>query len=207
MNGDWFPWGGAQNGNAEEIRFGSTLEADGPERYIAAWRHVHGIFETQGADNVSWVWSINPDSIPDEPWNAPLEYYPGDDYVDWVGSTIFNFGDSRPELTWAYWRSFAEIVREPYRQLSTLGKPIIIPEVGSAEGSGGKGNWIHEMAVDIRLDFPLIKAIVWFNENDRDLGNWRFETSPAAESAWSEVAREEFFATEPIITNVGGGSD
>ena len=46
MNGTWYPWGVHVNGNT-------------PALYVRAWRHVHGIFDAAGADNVSWVWSIN----------------------------------------------------------------------------------------------------------------------------------------------------
>jgi hypothetical protein len=45
MNGDWYSWGGPKNEN----------EA-GPGKYLAAWRHLHDIFESEGASNVLWVW-------------------------------------------------------------------------------------------------------------------------------------------------------
>ena len=35
MNGGWFPWGVGTNGN-------------GPADYVAAWRHIHDIFEQKG---------------------------------------------------------------------------------------------------------------------------------------------------------------
>ena len=46
MNGDWYPWAEATNGNA-------------PGDYVDAWRHVHRAFRAVGAANVRWVWSPN----------------------------------------------------------------------------------------------------------------------------------------------------
>jgi hypothetical protein len=43
MNGNWFSWSEGVNGNQ-------------PGEYVAAWRHVHDIFTSVGATNVSWVW-------------------------------------------------------------------------------------------------------------------------------------------------------
>ena len=46
MNGFWYPWSVGVNGNT-------------PETYVAGWRHVVDRFRAAGADNVSFVWSIN----------------------------------------------------------------------------------------------------------------------------------------------------
>lgn len=44
MNGTWSPWGVGINGNT-------------PAEFVKAWRHIHNIFEQEGATNVRWVWS------------------------------------------------------------------------------------------------------------------------------------------------------
>jgi hypothetical protein len=74
MNGWWYPWGS---------RTGTT-----PAEFIAAWRHVHDLFAKQHADNVIWSWD------PTHQYKSPgpgkiatpaSEWYPGSQYVDWVG--------------------------------------------------------------------------------------------------------------------------
>src|SRR5207253_2783842 len=72
MNGDWHPWGGADNGGD-------------PASFVSAWRHIHDIFAAHHATNVAWVWGPNWNSNPDTSWNDVSRYDPGDDYVDWVG--------------------------------------------------------------------------------------------------------------------------
>lgn len=81
MNGDWFPW------------------YHDPENYVRAWRHVVDIFRMEGATNAKWTWSLNPSLYQDDvSWlmNA-RKYWPGSDYVDYVGSTMISFGGQRCE--------------------------------------------------------------------------------------------------------------
>lgn len=203
MNGDWFPWGGTENGADETGGFGSEIRSDGPERLVATWTYIHDIFEDEGADNVTWVWAPNHNSVPEVPWNEMLEYYPGDHYVDWIGLTVYNVGDASDLLPWAEWRSFREVLTPPYNVVAPLGKPIIIAELGTAEGSGGKATWIRDMGEDIRLHFPEIKAIVWFDQDDRNLGDFRIATSLEARNAWSEIATDQFFSQLPSAAEAG----
>ncbi|HEX2318931.1 MAG TPA: glycosyl hydrolase [Streptosporangiaceae bacterium] len=74
MNGWWYPWGS----------HGGTT----PAEFIAAWRHIHDVFANQGTRNVIWSWD------PTHQYKSPSvgkiatpasEWYPGNDYVDWVG--------------------------------------------------------------------------------------------------------------------------
>src|SRR5437867_5422507 len=66
-----------------------------PADFIAAWRHVHDLFDQERATNVVWVWC--PTSwtfISKTPW--PPDYYPGDAYVDWVAADGYNWYPGRP---------------------------------------------------------------------------------------------------------------
>ena len=96
MNGDWFPWSERVNGNASG-------------QYAPMWRHVKGIFDAEGAVNVTWVWAPN---IVD-PGEIPLAgLYPGDAAVDWTGVSGYNWGTNpaQPGL----WRSVSQIHRAAY---------------------------------------------------------------------------------------------
>jgi hypothetical protein len=62
--------------------------------YRAAWRHVVDIFRREGANNVSFAWVAHGflrDGQPDPSVDhAIASYYPGDRYVDWIGSDTFD---------------------------------------------------------------------------------------------------------------------
>ncbi|MFA5097068.1 MAG: glycosyl hydrolase [Candidatus Margulisiibacteriota bacterium] len=188
MNGNWYPWSGEQNGGGLE----STL------KYIAAWRHVHDIFSSAGADNVTWVWCVYGGSVPDEPWNNADNYYPGDDYVDWIAIDNYNWGGTRP---WG-WNSFDALFRQPYDLLTSShpGKPVMIAEFACSEVYDWatwdkKGPWIIDAFAKMKTQYPAVKSYNWFNIDKSGLGetNWFIESSESSKagmfSAMSDTAK------------------
>ena len=41
------------------------------------------------ADNILWVFHVNYNDWPNESWNRFENYYPGDDYIDWLAVSIY----------------------------------------------------------------------------------------------------------------------
>ena len=150
MNGTWYPWGVHVNGNT-------------PALYVKAWRHVHRLFDAAGADNVSWVWSIN--NIEGRPGeNHDLaEYYPGPRWVDWVSTSGFNWGDA---YSWSSWRTGDSLFGGTYTALSAFGKPIMISEIGTTGSGGDAYSWIGETLATLRTDYPLLRAVAFYDDVD-----------------------------------------
>jgi len=160
MNGDWYPWAEKVNGNR-------------PGDYVAAWRHVHDVFQRAGVTNVTWVWSPNV-LMPNTPSLASL--YPGDAYVDRLGVDGYNWGG-------ASWQSFDSVFGATLAELHRLSsKPIVIGETASSEVGGSKAQWIQQFFAGMAKD-PSIKAFVWFNLKKE--ADWRIESSSAAQQAFS----------------------
>lgn len=130
MNGDWFPWSGTFNGGGTTDGYGDPAKADGPERYVDAYRHIVDLFRARGVTNVTWVWQVNNESFPAEEWNAATAYYPGDDYVDWVG--ISAYGALTPGDDW---RTFDDAFAAAYAEITAAypGKPLMLAEWGCLE--------------------------------------------------------------------------
>jgi Glycosyl hydrolase family 26 len=172
MNGDWFDWGGPKNGN-------------NPAGYIAAWRHLHDIFVAHGATNVAWVWGPNAGSVPAASWNDMARYYPGDQYVDWVGVSGYLMGRETPDSL------FDGIVRNYGSR-----KPVMLAETGAVEKGGSvKADWIDQLARWV-VGHPSVAAVVWFDtDNDKGTGkNWRIDSTPAALAAYQRLAADPHFA-------------
>ena len=85
-----------------------------------------------------WVFSPNVDSVPGDAWNQWTNYYPGDGYVDWMAFDGYNWGTVQTGSTW---RSFTAS-RARSTRARGRGKPIMIPEIASAEQGGDKAAWI-----------------------------------------------------------------
>ena len=172
MNGDWSPWGGAQNGKSAD-------------KYVAAYRHVHDALAE--ADNITWLWCPNVTDEPREAWNAAMNYYPGDDYVDWTCVDGYNWGNAGG----AGWQRFEEIFEDIYPQLAAKNKPIMIGEMASAESGGNKAEFINGIVPTLKSKFPLIKGLVWFDINKET--DWRISSSPESEAAFIEMAADPYF--------------
>lgn len=160
MNGHWYSWG-----------HGHTS----PAVFVAAWRHIVGLFRMRGASNVIWLWTINVinkrhNSIPD-----PGPWWPGGSYVTWVGIDGYYH-----EASWKFASLFGPtiaVVRGLTRD------PILISETGAAPDAGQPAK-IADLFAGVRT-YDLL-GFLWFN----CIGNqdWRLN-SPAALAAFRQAAR------------------
>jgi beta-mannanase len=201
MNGDWYPWSGVLNGGGTLDGYGDPTLADGPERFVAAYRYIHDRFTQNGAENVLWVWCPNApfstmqDSLGD--WNNAAAYYPGDDYVDWMCFDGYNWGDSAFGQNFnARWTSFDEIFASSYAELQAINpeKPIIIGEFSSTEEGGDKAAWITDTFQKIRTEYPQIRAIIWFHISKET--DWRINSSDASLEAYRSAVSDDYWLSE-----------
>ncbi len=130
MNGNWFPWSGVFQGGGEKDEFGDPEKFDGPERYAEAFRHIIEVFRSEGVENVIWYFHVNHESFPHEEWNSIENYYPGDEYIDWVGFSLYG-AQYKDEP----WMEFEEVMNPIYEKMVSLfpDKPLMIPEFGVRE--------------------------------------------------------------------------
>jgi beta-mannanase len=91
-------------------------------------------------------------------------FYPGDDYVDWVGLDGYNYAGSRNMP----WYSFRQVFERSYGEVSALAptKPLMLVESGCDESGGNKAAWILSIKDDLKDRFPKVSAFVWFNQDE-----------------------------------------
>ena len=189
MNGDWYPWGTAYVSN------NARHNGNSPADYVAMWQRVVRIFRVEGALNASWVWAPNivyqtPNNSIERQRADLEELYPGDDWVDWIGLSIYNDGARRP------WRSFAQLFDGSYRVVTALcDKPMMIAELGVTEQGAphgqSKAQWIADAFLqEIPARYPRVKLVNYFFRDKTNVGeaNYRFDSSPAALDAFRSVA-------------------
>lgn len=172
VNGEWFPWNGKWNGGGESDRYGDPEEPDGPERFRDAFRHIVELMRESGADNITWVFHANWDDRPAEDWNALEQYYPGDEWVDWIGVSAYGaqtpLDDESP--------TFGDMMDSAYPRLADLSadRPIFVLEFGVTSGNEivDQAQWADEALADITAGrWPRVAGFSWWNEkwqNDDD---------------------------------------
>jgi hypothetical protein len=203
MNGEWFPWSGKLYGALEPVPGTNPVLFKGPETFKKAMRHVIDRVRARGANNVQWVLHLMNYSLPQEGWNLAAAYYPGDDYCDWVGVSIYGsqFADDD-------WAPFFPLLDWPYEELRRMAptKPQMICEFGVAEfpTKGSKPDWIRD-AFRLFKDprYPNIKACVFWHERwqnaDGRYSNLHVDSSPDSLKAYREGVADPVYLGSPIF--------
>ncbi len=207
MNGDWFPWSGYWNGAGESEGYGEPDFPDGPERFRDAYRHIIDIFRQEGAENITWFFHVNWDSVPDEEWNRIDNYYPGDEYIDWVGVSVY--GPLEPSMR-DMWNelSFRRGFMRFYNQVKKFApsKPIAVEEFGVIEDPR-KPSWIRS-AFEFIKQFHGIKAISWWQERweneDGSFSDLRINSSQASLREYRTQVKSPLFKTTPLFNLLPG---
>jgi hypothetical protein len=178
MNGDWYPW-------SEVDKSGESINSNTPGDYVRMWRHVHDIFEAEGANAyVIWVWAPNIVNNLPEPLRDPANLerlYPGDEYVDWVGLS----GYYRPPFRSDQTPTFAYTFDRSLDQLRALTeRPILLAEIGASEVGGQKPRWVRDFFDG--LTDPANADVIgfaWFNltvttivGGERVTNDWRVDS-------------------------------
>jgi mannan endo-1,4-beta-mannosidase len=163
MNATWYSWG-----------YGHLA----PRTFVKAWRHVVTLFRQQGADNVTWLWTIQADV----PGSGPIaDWWPGAEYVSWIGIDGYYYLPSN---------TFATVFGPTIVQVRTFSpKPILISE-SSVGPQAGQTTKIPDLFRGMAAYRML--GIVWFDIT-QNAGlyhqDWRIEGKPQAESAFRRSAR------------------
>lgn len=146
-------WGHEMN---DPYRYTWGPQNNDPEDYVEAYRYVVDYFVKSGVSNIIWVWS------PHIAYGSFQEYYPGDQYVDWVGVGALNYGTV---ASWSDWWTFDETFGDHYEALDTFGKPLMISEFGSLAVGGERDLWYQNAMCEMPTKYPNVKSVLFFHFN------------------------------------------
>ena len=187
FNGNWYVWSGNKNGR----------ENGGPQKVVAVWKYVVDKFKEAGAENVKWLWVPHGPStdLSTESWNHLSNYWPGDDYVNWIGLDAYNFYPIDPWGGQRPYRDFDNCFRAIYDSCTAMSdKPVMIAEFGSGEFNYNgltKADWIEEAFTKIKTEYPRIKLFTWFHIK-KEL-DWRVNSSPESLDAFKSALEDPYF--------------
>ena len=143
-----------------------------PEVYKRAFIRFAELVEECEADNIALLWCYNPDAKERD----YMQYYPGDEYVDWWAIDIFRVGSmDMPNA-----KAFLE-------EAEFHEKPVMITEATPTGNNVSKGEGWEEWFVpffQFIRENPVIKGVCYINwnwqeyEKWKDWGNARLDQAP-----------------------------
>jgi hypothetical protein len=171
------------------------------------WQHTVDVLRTTNAlSKASLVWCPHEGYYNNgDAYNNPTPY-PGENYVDWVCSDVYNHNSS---TAWcgphAGWCTFAEsFTHGAYApkyaprgvEVDFRGKkPFMVGETGSVEDPntpGRKGQWMMDMGNYAKTYMPGLYAILYF-DLAYSTGDWSLDSSTSAMDGFKSFANDPYF--------------
>jgi hypothetical protein len=185
---------------ASEMNGTWTNYSGDPELYKEKWRLLTRVIRER-ADNVAMVWC--PYTTPRDP--IP-NYYPGDEWVDWVGVNMYNvtyFNQDRS--TPAHHVGPTDMLDYIYSRYADR-KPIMIGEYATTHFSALENKPVVDFAIEnirelyqaLRTRYPRVKAINYFNSNNlllshRQNNNYTVTANPRVLAAYRAAITSPHF--------------
>jgi Spherulation-specific family 4/Glycosyl hydrolase family 26 len=221
VNGCWFHW----NGKWSNV---SGDNDSGPAMFRRAFRRIVRLIRDEGgARNITWVFHASsagdPDyKTPQNAWNRINNYYPGDEYVDWIGLSVY--GAQKPEEGQEC-PSFCSLMDNALKELGDLKdrKPLFILEFGATGGLSkppqNQDNCVSQQctAADWAGDaltkllgnhWPEVRGFSWWNETWLDKGDnhkqttyktdMRVQCVPGLKEAFQRLLNNQSLVTRPL---------
>ena len=199
------------------LRIGSEFNIWGnacsPETYIAAYKTIAN--HLRSLNNISFVWSISHTST----WNVDENaFYPGDEYVDWVGMAVYGNKYFQAKPYWDRNGDFNEVCFKTGRNsdpvlmmekfIRTYGdrKPVMISECGGAYRTTGEVNqnhidyatsYIKQMYTYLPMVYPQVKAILYFNKlMTNETNYYDLENCSQSKETYNQIVKSPWFVQD-----------
>lgn len=165
MNGDWVPWG------------------MDPPNFIIAYRRIVEIFRDMGMDETQIRWMFAPNGVSTFPYSA-TNYWPGDDVVDVVGLSAYNFGHE-----FGLWSSVKDTLFDVTEQLRAFArnKPFLIAQIATSQVGGDREGWLTDM-FDFVANHPNHLGFIYFNFDKET--NWRVWDGETVAQGWLDAMED-----------------
>jgi len=133
-----------------------------PNQYILAYRYVQNRIRKGVKNEILWIWSPVAK-------NGCERYWPGSDYVDFVGLPIYSY-PAWDKSWYGHLRSFKSWYNEKYSLVRQFHKPIIIVELGVTGSTDYQTFWLQEAFEYLKTSAP-VEIVLFFYTKDTE-GSW-----------------------------------
>lgn len=142
------------------------------EHYVPAFRRIRQMMDSIGVSNVAYVWQSKGEHAKREVLDA---FYPGDDYVDWVGYSYFIPADSsHPMIGFARDHGKPLFIAESstvFLDSAGVSRPLDLSKQEDAEWAWR--DWFEPYFRTIHANADVIKAIHYINSPWKTRPLWK----------------------------------
>ncbi|MCL1598503.1 MAG: hypothetical protein M3094_04925, partial [Actinomycetia bacterium] len=169
----------------QEMNYKGTPWGCDPGSYRIAYRKFVDTFRAMGMDETKVRWAFAPNNWTSPECGSIADYYPGDDYVDVIGISAYNWGT----CLGSRWESPAQVYGPALNELrSTVNarKPYVIAQTAAPRSSscgGDQDQWVRNAFKYLSGD-PNVVGLVWFNFDKET--DWRIWTNPIVSAGWRD---------------------
>ena len=177
----WFP-----DPNATTTSGAACLANGGAAGYVVAYQHIHDRLLSDGASNVSFVWSVDTsDSNASVSWN---HFYPGDQDVDWIGADGYAISDPTASVVSDFGAWYSEF---------SVDKPLMISQTGAIPAL--QSRFMAELAT-VPVIYPQVRAVIYFDAPD--IANGRnYALQPQSAGQRQLATMSGLLAFQPVRTD------
>jgi hypothetical protein len=134
--------------------------------FVSAWQRIRKIFDANGAANVIWLWNpgAGNDSAPGNPATGYTDgFYPGDNFVDWIGLDAYNRQND------AFVNTFTTDPAYGYTNMVAHAKPLLIGETGAYfTNEAHQITYFDAGAGALATNLPELLGYMYFDANGND---------------------------------------
>ncbi len=161
-----------------------------PADFIAAWRHIHTIFQNQGATNVAFLWAPRASAFRGN--NRGPAFYPGDDVVDWIGGSSVPI-DTNPDFKPIYGDFYN------WAHINHPLKPVLMWG-GVTEDSSRplyKAGWMDQVHSTLATEWTQVKAFVYYHAKSPTGSLFWADTTSQSLNAFANMGCDPYFHQDP----------
>jgi glycosyl hydrolase family 26 len=238
MNGSWYPWGQDPSGYIAAFRrVADAVHAGAPTAALLwapnqgdGYPYRGGKYAAKARSAAAKVLDTNHDGRVDATDDPYAPYWPGADYVDWVGMSLYHWGTAYPWgeneipgdgkfdglVTGAtttgipvpdFYKTYAERYDKPLAIVETAA--LYRPGAHGATEASIKQAWLAQvLSPKTRARFPRLRLVNWFEwrKNEAEVGSvvdWRISVDPKLRASFL-AAVDNGFDLGPVVARAQG---
>jgi beta-mannanase len=170
-------------------------ESGSASDFAAAFRRVVQVFRQERVRNVAFIWTMMSWTFDERSGRNPDDWYPGDRFVDIIGTDGYNWFPQKPG---APWESFRKVFLPTMGFAKERGKPVFVVEFGVMEDPGDpdrKADWYRRALVTAKR-WPRLQGLIYFDVV-KDGYPWITDSSTNALNGYSDMAASPWLSEMP----------